>query len=118
MAADSSSPPSSGGAEAKTTGAQPTVEPQNPPHKRLAEQQHHHHGLETKQSDDGNSQDGAAEKLAFEGPVEVDADLEPEDDPEINQIPPEVRRVVSLHDDSMCLSHLCLCIISFIPPKK
>lgn len=38
-------------------------------------------------------------KLAGEEVVETDADLEPHDDPELRDIPPQVLRVVSLHDD-------------------
>ncbi|KAI3325907.1 OPT oligopeptide transporter protein-domain-containing protein [Xylariaceae sp. AK1471] len=105
--------PSFGGAEAKSSGAQPTVEPMNPPHKRS----------EKKLSDDGkaesNSRDEAREKLAFEDAVEVDADLESEDDPEISQIPPEVRRVVSLHDDTslptLTFRYFVLAILFVIP---
>ncbi|KAI5861228.1 OPT superfamily oligopeptide transporter [Durotheca rogersii] len=41
-----------------------------------------------------------AGKLLVEDVVDVDADLENDNDPEIAQIPPEVRRVVSLHDDT------------------
>ncbi|KAJ8119851.1 hypothetical protein O1611_g10519 [Lasiodiplodia mahajangana] len=96
MSAGSSSVPSFGEAEAKSTGVQPTIEPLDPPHKRSSDSK--------KQSDDEKAQngshDGVGEKGLFEDAVEVDADLEVEDDPEISQIPPEVRRVVSLHDDS------------------
>ncbi|KAI0179268.1 OPT superfamily oligopeptide transporter [Hypoxylon sp. FL1284] len=44
--------------------------------------------------------DKSKEHLALEDAVEVDADLEDDNDPEISQIPAEVRRVVSLHDDT------------------
>ncbi|KAJ3556588.1 hypothetical protein NPX13_g10100 [Xylaria arbuscula] len=58
-------------------------------------------------------------KLALEGFVEVDADLETEDDPEISQIPVEVRRVVSLHDDTtlptITFRYFVLAIIFVVP---
>ncbi|KAI1495192.1 OPT oligopeptide transporter protein-domain-containing protein [Biscogniauxia mediterranea] len=58
-------------------------------------------------------------KLPVEDAVEVDADLEAEDDPEISQIPPEVRRVVSLHDDTslptLTFRYFLLSIIFVIP---
>lgn len=85
-----SSAPSLAEAEAKSSSVQPTVEPLEPAHKRSSESRKHE-----------NAKD--SEKNTFEEPVEVDADLEAEDDPEISEIPPEVRRVVSLHDDSKCL---------------
>lgn len=88
-----SSAPSFGEAGAKSTSVQPTTETEP------VESSHRHSSDSKKQSDD-EKRDGAREKSIFEDPVEVDADLEPEDDPEITQIPPEVRRVVSLHDDS------------------
>ncbi|GAW21043.1 hypothetical protein ANO14919_105560 [Xylariales sp. No.14919] len=95
MSAGSSAPSLREQPEAKSTSAQPTVEPLNAPHKRTSDGK----------SDDGkaesNSNQNTGEKLDFEGFVEVDADLENEEDPEISQIPAEVRRVVSLHDDSM-----------------
>ncbi|KAK7743744.1 OPT superfamily [Diatrype stigma] len=49
--------------------------------------------------DGGSGSGDVKDHLPIEDAVEVDADLEPEDDPEIAEIPPEVRRVVSLHDD-------------------
>ncbi|KAK6951186.1 hypothetical protein Daesc_007717 [Daldinia eschscholtzii] len=59
------------------------------------------------------------EKLPVEDSVEVDADLENENDPEISQIPPEVRRVVSLHDDTtlptLTFRYFLLSIIFVIP---
>ncbi|KAI0595858.1 OPT oligopeptide transporter protein-domain-containing protein [Biscogniauxia sp. FL1348] len=58
-------------------------------------------------------------KLPVEDAVEVDADLEAEDDPEISQIPPEVRRVVSLHDDpslpTLTFRYFLLSVIFVIP---
>ena len=63
--------------------------------------------------------DGGDEKLAVEDTVEVDADLESEDDPEISQIPPEVRRVVSLHDDTtlptLTFRYFLLSVIFVVP---
>ncbi len=95
-----SSVPSLRESEAKSTSAQLTVEPLDALHKRQPD-----NDSQKKQGDDtkaeNNSTDGAREKVDLESPVEVDADLEAEDDPEISQIPAEVRRVVSLHDDSM-----------------
>src|SRR4051794_20481224 len=87
--------PSLGSAGAKSTGVQPTVEPPNAPHKRLVDTVDNN-----SEKEQSNSSDTAGGKLAFEEAVEVDADLESENDPEISQIPPEVRRVVSLHDDT------------------
>ncbi|KAF3057955.1 Oligopeptide transporter 8 [Daldinia childiae] len=59
------------------------------------------------------------EKLPVEDAVEVDADLEDENDPEISQIPPEVRRVVSLHDDTtlptLTFRYFVLSILFVIP---
>ncbi|KAI0201967.1 OPT oligopeptide transporter protein-domain-containing protein [Astrocystis sublimbata] len=99
MPVGSRSTPSLAEAEAKSTSVQPNEGPLNAPHKRLADDD-----SEQRQSDDlkeGNgARGGGGDKLAFEEPVEVDADLEPEDDPEISELPPEVRRVVSLHDDT------------------
>jgi hypothetical protein len=90
------STPSFGEPEAKSSSGQPTIEPLEPPHKPSSDSK--------RQSNDGKAEnslrDGAREKSIFEDHVEVDADLEAEDDPEISEIPPEVRRVVSLHDDS------------------
>lgn len=45
------------------------------------------------------------EKLVSEEVVETDADLESPEDPELKDIPPQVLRVVSLHDDP---TELCL----------
>ncbi|GAW25714.1 putative oligopeptide transporter OPT superfamily [Rosellinia necatrix] len=102
MATDSSVP-SSGDAGARSSSAQPSAVEQrrlNSPRQRLSD-----NNSETEQGDDqkpanGSRDDGVGEKPVLEHPVEVDADLENEDDPEISEIPPEVRRVVSLHDDS------------------
>ncbi|OTB08953.1 hypothetical protein M426DRAFT_316244 [Hypoxylon sp. CI-4A] len=59
------------------------------------------------------------DKLPIEDAVEVDADLENENDPEISQIPPEVRRVVSLHDDTtlptLTFRYFLLSVIFVIP---
>ncbi|KAI1140558.1 OPT superfamily oligopeptide transporter [Hypoxylon sp. FL0543] len=59
------------------------------------------------------------EKLPVEESVEVDVDLENEDDPEISQIPLEVRRVVSLHDDTtlptLTFRYFLLSVIFVIP---
>lgn len=82
----SSSAPSLGDSEAKSTGVQPTVEPAKVQERPSIASQ--------------KPRDATKEKFPFENEVEVDADLENEDDPEISQIPPEVRRVVSLHDDT------------------
>jgi hypothetical protein len=89
--------------EAKFTSALPAAEP--PIRRRPA----------TVEED--NSQN--KEKLAVEDAVEVDADLENEDDPEISQIPAEVRRVVSLHDDTslptLTFRYFLLSVIFVIP---
>lgn len=54
-----------------------------------------------------------------EADVEVDADLEDENDPEISQLPLEVRRAVSLHDDptlpTITFRYFVLSIIFIIP---
>lgn len=54
-----------------------------------------------------------------EDSVDVDADLEDENDPEISQIPLEVRRAVSLHDDptlpTITFRYFVLSIIFVIP---
>ncbi|CAJ2503106.1 Uu.00g105000.m01.CDS01 [Anthostomella pinea] len=59
------------------------------------------------------------EKLEVEEAVEFDVDLEDEDDPEIKQIPPEVRRIVSLHDDTslptLTFRYFLLSIIFVVP---
>lgn len=86
-----SSAPSLAEAEAKSSSVQPTVEPLEPLNKRSSSESRKHENAK------------GDEKNTFEEPVEVDADLEAEDDPEISEIPPEVRRVVSLHDDSKYL---------------
>ena len=68
-------------------------------------------------NNDGSLED--KEKLAIEDAVEVDADLEAEDDPEISQIPPEVRRVVSLHDDptlpTLTFRYFVLAVVFVVP---
>ncbi|KAI0185725.1 putative oligopeptide transporter [Xylaria flabelliformis] len=116
MSAGSSSVPSLTGVEAKSTGVQPTAEPPNAPHKRLidddSDKKHSSDSKAEKTSRDG-------EKGAFGEPVEVDADLESEEDPEISEIPPEVRRVVSLHDDTtlptLTFRYFILAILFVVP---
>ncbi|KAI1820580.1 OPT oligopeptide transporter protein-domain-containing protein [Xylaria intraflava] len=101
MSEGSSNASSSGEAEAKSSDAQPTVE------------------QSSGAGDRDTLRDITKEKLAFEDPVDADADLEAEDDPEISQIPPEVRRVVSLHDDTtlptITFRYFLLAIIFVIP---
>ncbi|KAI1462601.1 OPT superfamily oligopeptide transporter [Annulohypoxylon moriforme] len=100
-----SSPDTSAAAEkeAKFTSALPAEEP--PVSRRPT----------STQDDAGHHKD----KLPIEEAVEVDADLENEDDPEINQIPPEVRRIVSLHDDptlpTLTFRYFLLSVIFVIP---
>ena len=57
--------------------------------------------------------------LPIEDTAEVDADLEAEDDPEIKDIPPEVRRIVSLHDDTslptLTFRYFVLAVLFVIP---
>ncbi|KAI0406507.1 OPT oligopeptide transporter protein-domain-containing protein [Xylaria palmicola] len=103
-----SSAPSLGEAEAKSSGAQPIVAPLDALHRR-----------ENKQRDDEKAEKspfGAQNKIISE---EVDADLEADDDPEITEIPPEVRRVVSLHDDTtlptLTFRYFILAIFFVIP---
>ncbi|KAI0440650.1 OPT oligopeptide transporter protein-domain-containing protein [Xylaria telfairii] len=118
MSAGSSSVLSLAEAEAKSSSVQPTVESPNAPHKRLPDD-----SSEKKQSNDlkaeDNSRRGTGQKSGFEDPVEVDADLEFADDPEISQIPAEVRRVVSLHDDTtlptLTFRYFILAIIFVVP---
>jgi hypothetical protein len=90
------------------------VEPPNAPHKRLVDTVDNN-----SEKEQSNSSDTAGGKLAFEEAVEVDADLESENDPEISQIPPEVRRVVSLHDDTslptLTFRYFVLAILFVIP---
>ncbi|KAI1443533.1 OPT superfamily oligopeptide transporter [Annulohypoxylon stygium] len=89
--------------EAKFTSALPTDKP--PVSRRPT----------STQDDGGHHKD----KLPIEDAVEVDVDLENEDDPEISQIPPEVRRIVSLHDDptlpTLTFRYFLLSIIFVIP---
>ena len=93
MSAGSSSTPSFRDAEAKTTSAQPAEdELSSVLHKRTTD----HASLK-----ENGSTNGVQQKVVSESFVEVDADLEAEDDPEISQIPAEVRRGVGLRDDSM-----------------
>ncbi|KAI0885496.1 OPT superfamily oligopeptide transporter [Annulohypoxylon maeteangense] len=67
------------------------------------------------QDDGGHHKD----KLSIEEAIEVDVDLENENDPEISQIPPEVRRIVSLHDDptlpTLTFRYFLLSVIFVIP---
>lgn len=60
-----------------------------------------------------------AKEKALEDVVEADADLEDEEDPEIKDIPPEVRRIVSLHDDTtlptITFRYFLLSVIFIIP---
>ncbi|KAI2638773.1 OPT superfamily oligopeptide transporter [Hypomontagnella submonticulosa] len=92
--------------EAKIPSATPSVEP--PIGQRPV-------SIQDKDRDD----DPNREKLPFDDAVEVDVDLENENDPEINQIPPEVRRVVSLHDDTslptLTFRYFLLSVIFVIP---
>ncbi|KAI0842713.1 hypothetical protein F5Y06DRAFT_258314 [Hypoxylon sp. FL0890] len=66
-----------------------------------------------------NDGDHHKEKLPVEEAVEVNVDLEKEDDPEISQIPLEVRRVVSLHDNTtlptLAFRYFLLSVIFVIP---
>ncbi|KAI1389940.1 OPT oligopeptide transporter protein-domain-containing protein [Hypoxylon trugodes] len=91
--------------EAKVASALPTAEP---PINRRPESIHNKDALNQNK-----------EKLAIEETVEADADLENEDDPEISQIPYEVRRVVSLHDDTtlptLTFRYFLLSVIFVIP---
>ncbi|KAI1778157.1 OPT superfamily oligopeptide transporter [Hypoxylon cercidicola] len=91
--------------EAKFTSALPAAEP--PINRRPAATQNPDEDI------------GQREKLPVEEAVEVDADLEDENDPEISQIPAEVRRVVSLHDDTtlptLTFRYFLLSIIFVIP---
>ncbi|KAI1211648.1 OPT superfamily oligopeptide transporter [Annulohypoxylon truncatum] len=97
---DTSAAPES---EAKFTSALPADEP--PISRRPT----------STQDDGGHHKD----KLAIEEAVEFDVDLENEDDPEISQIPPEVRRIVSLHDDptlpTLTFRYFLLSVIFVIP---
>lgn len=92
--------------EAKFASALPAVEP--PINRRPAASQ---------DIDKDNGQN--KEKLPVEDAVEVDVDLEDENDPEISQIPAEVRRVVSLHDDTtlptLTFRYFLLSVIFVIP---
>ncbi|KAI0143848.1 OPT superfamily oligopeptide transporter [Hypoxylon sp. NC0597] len=90
--------------EAKFTSALPADEP--PVNRRPL----------SSQDNDGSHH---KEKLPVEESVEVDVDLENENDPEISQIPLEVRRVVSLHDDTtlptLTFRYFLLSVIFVIP---
>ncbi|KAI8633876.1 OPT oligopeptide transporter protein-domain-containing protein [Xylariaceae sp. FL1651] len=116
--------PSLRGAGAKSPSAQPATEP------LTLTQEHSSKSIDDssekrQNNDDGQAesklklQDDSGEKLVSEAVVEADADLEAEDDPEITQIPPEVRRVVSLHDDTtlptLTFRYFVLSIIFVIP---
>lgn len=52
-----------------------------------------------------NTSDAPKDKLVNDEVVETDADLESPEDPQLKDIPPQVLRVVSLHDDP---TELCL----------
>lgn len=60
-----------------------------------------------------------ARETISEDAVEFDADLEDENDPEISQIPPQVRRAVSLHDDptlpTITFRYFLLSVLFIIP---
>ncbi|KAI0012126.1 OPT oligopeptide transporter protein-domain-containing protein [Xylariaceae sp. FL0662B] len=110
------SPRPSGAAEteigtAKSASAPPIAEPPTTRSIDTNSEKRHDNGLA--------KPDDIRGKFPFEDQVEVDADLEPEDDPEISQIPPEVRRIVSLHDDTtlptLTFRYFLLSVIFVIP---
>ncbi|KAI0472968.1 OPT oligopeptide transporter protein-domain-containing protein [Xylariaceae sp. FL0804] len=112
-----------GGNEADVaTGIAPAEAPVNatPSHRRPAS------SIEAAHEKDGSSagqtaavSDGFDEKLAIEKAVEVDADLEDENAPDVLELPPEVRRVVSLHDDpslpTLTFRYFLLSVVFVVP---
>ncbi|KAI1083117.1 OPT superfamily oligopeptide transporter [Whalleya microplaca] len=103
---------------AKHASASPDATPTNQPSPRSIDSDSEKHHSNDGGNDPAIPGDVRA-KLPIEDEIEADADLESEDDPEISQIPPEVRRIVSLHDDvtlpTLTFRYFLLSVIFVIP---